>query len=57
MFYNIYLFYDNVVIFYTYDVLDVSRNTVWLIGLNKYNTVQYNIHYAGAYFSLSRETC
>jgi len=28
MFYNICLLYDNVVIFYTYDVLDLSRVTV-----------------------------
>ena len=35
MFYNICSLYDNVVTFYTYDVLDVSRVTVWLIGLNK----------------------
>jgi hypothetical protein len=27
--------YGNVVTFYTYDVLDMSRVTVWLIGLNK----------------------
>jgi hypothetical protein len=37
IFYDICLFYDNVVTFYTYDILDVSRVTVWLIGLNKYN--------------------
>jgi hypothetical protein len=37
MFYNISLLYDNVVTFYTYDVLDVSRITVLLIGLNKEN--------------------
>jgi hypothetical protein len=35
MFYNICLFYDNVVIFYTYDIHNVSRVIVWLIGLNK----------------------
>jgi hypothetical protein len=34
MFYNIGLLYDNVVTFFTYDVLDVSRVTIWLIGLN-----------------------
>jgi len=28
MFYNICLLYDNVVTFYTYDVLDMSRVTV-----------------------------
>jgi hypothetical protein len=33
--YNIGLLYDNVVTFYTYDVLDMSRVTVWLTGLNK----------------------
>ena len=27
--------YVNVFIFYTYDILDVSRVTVWLIGLNE----------------------
>jgi hypothetical protein len=36
MFYNICLFYDNVVTFYTYDMLDVSRVTVWLNGLNEW---------------------
>jgi len=35
MFYNICLLYDNVVIFYTYDILDMFRVTVYLIGLNK----------------------
>ena len=35
MFCNICLLYDNVVTFYTYEVLDVSRVTVWLTGLNK----------------------
>ena len=33
MFCNICLLYDNVVTFYTYDILDVSRVTVWLTGL------------------------
>jgi len=37
MFYNFYLLYDNVVTFYTYDVFDMSRVTVWLTGLNKKN--------------------
>ena len=35
MFYKVCLLYDNVVTFYTHDVLDVSRDTVWLNGLNK----------------------
>ena len=35
MFCNIGLFYDNVVTFYTCDVLDMSRVTVWLTGLSK----------------------
>ena len=35
MFYNICLLYANIVIFYTYDVLDMSRVTVWLSGLDK----------------------
>jgi hypothetical protein len=35
MFYNICLLYDNVVTFYTCDILDMSRVTVWLIGLIK----------------------
>jgi len=34
MFHNICLLYDIVVTFYTYDKLDASRVTVWLIGLN-----------------------
>jgi hypothetical protein len=29
------LLYNNVVTFYTYDIIDVSRVTVWLTGLNK----------------------
>jgi len=36
MFYNNCLPYDNVVTFYTYDILDVSIDTAWLIGLNRY---------------------
>jgi len=35
IFYNICLLYNNVVTFYTYDIIDVSRVTVWLTGLNK----------------------
>jgi len=35
MFYNVCLFYDYVVTFRIHDVLDVSTDTVWLIGLNK----------------------
>lgn len=35
MFYNICSLYDHAVTFYTYDILDVSRVTVRLTGLNK----------------------
>jgi hypothetical protein len=34
VFCNISLLHDNVVTFYTYEVLGMSRVTVWLIGLN-----------------------
>lgn len=35
MLYNICLLYENVATYYSYDIFDLSRVTVWLIGLNK----------------------
>ena len=35
IFYIICLLDDNVVTFYTHDMLDVSRVTVWMMGLNE----------------------
>jgi len=42
LFYNISLLYDNVVKFCTYDVLDMSRVTVWLFGSNNNNNNNNN---------------
>jgi hypothetical protein len=44
-FYNICLLYENVAIYYTYDVFDMSRVTSWLIGLDWINNNYYYYYY------------